>query len=64
MKTCECDGNSARLFLGLTFIAAGVVLFLDNYGLTRIESIWSYWPLLLIVLGMTKLLSQPSSQER
>jgi len=48
----------------LTFIAAGMVLLLDNFGMTHMETIGSYWPLLLIVLGMTRLLSQPGSQER
>ena len=36
-------------------ILAGVVFFLNNTGIVHIGSIFAYWPLILIAVGMSKL---------
>jgi hypothetical protein len=57
--------QSPQLFLGLTFIAAGIIFLFDNFGIARVESIWLWWPAILIVLGLTKLVetfSGPQTQ--
>jgi hypothetical protein len=44
-----------HLFMGLTFITAGVVILLDNVGLAPLDNYWQYWPLVLVIIGVTRL---------
>lgn len=44
-----------HLFMGLTLITAGVVILLDNVGLAPVDDYWEYWPLLLVIIGVTRL---------
>jgi len=46
---------SPPLWMGLILIAAGIVILLDNLGMTPVGSCWQYWPLLLIIIGVTRL---------
>lgn len=51
--------NSAgRLVAGLILIALGLAFTLDNLGLMEVElnNVWRFWPLILIVIGVAKLL--------
>src|SRR6267142_1188041 len=43
------------LVLAVLMIGAGVLLFLDNIGLFHFRDIWQYWPVALIILGVSKL---------
>jgi hypothetical protein len=45
----------ARLAAGLSILAIGAVLILDNAGLSRGLHFWEFWPLILIVIGITRL---------
>ncbi len=45
-----------RLVIGLLIIGAGVILLLDRLGVEMNFSVWDFWPVLLIVLGLGKLL--------
>jgi len=47
-----------RIIFGLAIIVVGVVLFLENMGVIGNVRIWVWWPLILIVLGITQL-AQP-----
>lgn len=42
--------------MGLTLITAGVVILLDNVGLAPVDDYWKYWPLLLVIVGATRLI--------
>jgi predicted membrane protein len=39
--------------LGLGVLAAGAILLLDNFGLTDAEKLFDYWPVLLILVGIS-----------
>ncbi len=42
--------------IGLILAGIGVLLLLQNLGIVIVENLWDYWPVLLIVAGMSKLL--------
>ena len=43
--------------IGLFMIAAGMVLVLDHMGVVQIGSIGSWWPLLVVAIGLGKIVS-------
>ncbi len=46
-----------RLFIAILLIAAGTLLFLSNLGLLPEFNFWAFWPLILVVGGVGKLVS-------
>jgi predicted membrane protein len=50
-------GFTPRLVLGLTIMAAGVFLALDNLGIIDSSLFFRYWPLAFVALGILKLTS-------
>jgi hypothetical protein len=44
-----------RLIVGLAFVAAGVLLALARFTDWNVAPLWSYWPLLLIAIGVSQL---------
>ena len=54
-------GITPRLVLGLTVMAAGVFLALDNLGIVDSGLFFRYWPLAFVVLGILKL-TAPGAQ--
>lgn len=53
---------SPRLVLGLSVMAAGLLLTLDNLGLVAAREYWPFWPVILIAVGLAKMAQ--SLQER
>ena len=49
-----------RLVLGLLLVLVGTAMLLDNQVIIDIGSIWRYWPLILVVLGVAKLIESDS----
>lgn len=47
----------SHILFGLIFIAAGIALFLDRSNLLEVGSIWRYWPFLIVLFGINKLIS-------
>jgi hypothetical protein len=47
--------HRAGIVFAFLMIGAGVLLFLDNVGLFHFHDIWRYWPVALIILGVSKL---------
>lgn len=45
-----------RIIIGLLVIGAGVILFLSSLGMDINIHIWDYWPVLLILIGIKKIL--------
>lgn len=41
------------IFFGVVVVAIGCLLLLDNLGIFRFRDIWQYWPVLLIVWGLS-----------
>lgn len=48
-----------RLFVGLVVIALGVLFALDNLDLVEVEHVIRFWPILLVIAGLWRLV-QPS----
>jgi hypothetical protein len=63
MDGCEwCDGRQSlwsAFVLGLGIFALGVVLILDNFGVIDGSVLVPYWPVLLMVVGVSHLVGRP-----
>src|SRR6266404_2769293 len=42
------------LLIGTIIAGVGVLLLLENLGILYVDDIWQYWPLILIVLGVSR----------
>jgi predicted membrane protein len=42
------------LFMGVVVVAIGVLLLLSNMGIIRGRDIWEFWPVILIVFGLSR----------
>jgi predicted membrane protein len=49
------SGSTARLWFGLGFILLGIVWTLDNLYYVDADEVFRFWPLLLVVFGLSKL---------
>lgn len=49
-------GIPPRLFVGLAFVGAGALLALDRFTQLEVGPLWRFWPLALIVFGLSRLL--------
>ena len=49
----------SHLILGLAIVAIGLGLLLDNMGIYPIGDLWRYWPVILIILGISKVMDSP-----
>jgi len=43
-------------FVGLIVVGIGVLLLLQNLGIVIVDDLWDYWPVILIVFGLMKVL--------
>ena len=48
-------GRSGGLWPGLILVIVGTVVLLDHMGLISSDRLWKFWPVLLLVLGVIKL---------
>jgi predicted membrane protein len=58
-----CGGPNATggMIIGLAVIAVGVLFLLRNVGVLYFDDIWQYWPVILIVIGISKLANTHSA---
>jgi hypothetical protein len=67
MNGCEwCEGRQSlwgAFVLGLGIFALGVILILDNFGAIDASVLAPYWPLLLIVVGVSHLVGPSSARK-
>jgi len=49
--------HGGRIIAGSILLLAGLALLLRNAGLLPIGSLWQYWPVILIIIGVAKLLN-------
>ncbi len=45
---------------GIVLIVLGVIFLLQNLGILRIDDIWEFWPVILIIAGISMLLPRRS----
>ena len=48
--------NTLNLFIGLTFIAFGILFLLSNYGIIPAVEWNKVWPLIFVIFGITFIL--------
>ena len=53
----ENRGPGAGIALGGIIVLVGLALLLDNMGIVSFRDVWRYWPVLLIVYGVSRVLS-------
>jgi len=51
-----------QLYSGLAVLTVGIILILQNLDLVHIGSIWRYWPLILIAVGVGKIIDPKSER--
>lgn len=49
-----------QLYGGLAVLAVGIIFILQNLDLIHIGTIWRYWPLVLIAVGLGKIIDPKS----
>src|SRR4051794_34575822 len=49
--------SGGRMFVGAIIILVGVIFLLQNLGFLLIGNIWQFWPLILIVLGISRIVN-------
>lgn len=54
----------SRLILGLAVCGLGILFTLDHLGWFDAGSLFDYWPLLLVAIGLSRLLQAPAGQGR
>lgn len=52
---------TGRMIVGAMFILVGLLFSLDNLGVLDAGRFWNYWPLILIVIGLAKVLAPRES---
>src|SRR5512135_1738514 len=60
-----CGGPNATggMIIGLGVIAVGVLFLLRNVGILYFDDIWQYWPVILILVGISKLANTHSASQ-
>jgi len=57
-----CGPNAAGgMIIGLVVIAVGVLFLLKNAGILYFDDLWQYWPVILIMVGVSKLANTHSA---
>jgi hypothetical protein len=64
-RRSACGGPNAAtgMIMGLAVIAVGVLFLLRNVGILYFDDIWQYWPVILIVIGISKLANTHSASQ-
>ena len=61
--TAESSYEWRRQFMwGVVVILFGLTIFLDQMDLVEVRGLWHYWPLVLIVFGINKMIGYPTAR--
>lgn len=52
-----------QLMWGLLLIGFGSAIFLDRLGLFDLDQLWHYWPLVLVVIGINRMIGYPTARD-
>jgi hypothetical protein len=58
MEIREKTRPHRQILWGVLLMALGGVFLLDRLGIVDLPSMWSFWPLVLLVLGVSRLLTR------
>ena len=51
-----------QLLWGLVLIGVGITFFLGQMDIVDVRGLWHYWPLLLVVSGINKMIGYPTAK--
>ena len=51
-----------QLMWGLVLVGVGVTVFLDRMDMIDVQQMWHYWPLLMVVFGINKMIGYPTAK--
>lgn len=51
-----------QLMWGLVLVIVGVTFALDQMDLIDVEGLWHYWPLLIVISGINKMIGYPTAK--
>ncbi len=63
MNTEDAYRLRKQVVWGLILILVGGAVLLDRLGYMDVESLWRYWPLLLVAVGINQTIGYPSPKE-
>lgn len=63
MTSCR-RGPQGGVITGIVIVSVGVVLLLAQLGFLNIHLIWRFWPLILVVVGIAKLVEATAVSQR
>lgn len=63
MSTASSYHWRKQLMWGLVLIGFGVAFLLDRLDMFEIRELWHYWPLLLVVIGINKMIGFPTAKD-
>src|SRR5262249_41212758 len=53
--------QAGGLIFGGLIVLVGIALLLDNMGILRFYDVWSFWPVILIAIGLARVLEASSN---
>ena len=56
--------RSLQLIFGILIVLLGVAFLSDNFGFVEIGSVWHYWPLIFVAIGLNKMFQAQTPHER
>ena len=63
MSTENSYRTRKQMMWGLVLIALGTIFLLDRMDFFDASTVWHYWPLLLVVVGINQTIGYPSARE-
>jgi len=54
---------TARIIFGAAILLAGLALLLNNLYIIDVGSVWDYWPLIIVALGLNRIVQAENSWE-
>jgi len=55
--------SHSQLGIGIFLLIVGVALLLDNFDVLRVGSVWRFWPVIPIIIGLGRLLEAQTERE-
>jgi predicted membrane protein len=60
----ENGRGEGKLVLGIFVVLIGIVFLLDNLGVLHFYNVWAFWPALMILLGIVRMITSYSNAGR
>ena len=63
MDTEQNYTTRKQIMWGLVLIALGVIFLLDRMNMVEAETLWHYWPLVMVLAGINQTIGYPSARQ-